>query len=264
MAGGEGPLLHQSEQILRKSQQTQGIGNGRAGFSHPLRYLLLGEAVFLHQSLEAPGLLGGVQVLPLEVLDQTQLHDLSVIRLNDDSGDLIQTGLLGGPPAALPGDDLVVAGGQTADGEGLDDAVEADRVGQIGEGLRLKALAGLVQAWPHLGDGEGDGALASGGQVRVAQQGVEPPAQTHLCFSFRHSTLLFQTCGVRRGRGERRLRPSGLIHAARRSPRPASDRPRPRGSRGRSPARAFRGWALRTDGRCGESPWRRPGRGSGA
>ena len=37
-----GSLLHQSEQILRKSQQTQGIGNGRAGFSHPLRYLLPG------------------------------------------------------------------------------------------------------------------------------------------------------------------------------------------------------------------------------
>ena len=69
MAGGEGPLLHQSEQILRQGQQTQGVGDGRAGFAHPICHLFLGEAVLLHQGLEAPGLLGGVQILPLEVLD---------------------------------------------------------------------------------------------------------------------------------------------------------------------------------------------------
>ena len=43
--------------------------------------------------------------------------------------------------------------------------------------LRVKALSRLIQAGLHLGDGQRDGALPLGGQVRVAEQGVQPPAQ---------------------------------------------------------------------------------------
>lgn len=77
------------------------------------------------------------------------------------------------PPAALAGNDLVIAGGQTADRQGLDDTVDADGFGQIGQRLLVKALPGLVQPRLHLGNGQGDGALPLGGQVRVTQQGIE-------------------------------------------------------------------------------------------
>ena len=127
-----------------------------------------------------------------------------------------------------------------------------------------KRLRGWFRPGPTWEMGEGDGALASGGQVRVAQQGVEPPAQTHLCFRFAivHS---FSKRVESEGEGESAASvPPGsfMLRGDLFGQHPMG--PRPRGSRGRSPARAFRGWALRTDGRCGESPWRRPGRGSGA
>ena len=64
--------------------------------------------------------------------------------------------------------------------------MDPDGLGQIGQGLRVKALSRLIQAGLHLGDGQRDGALPLGGQVRVAEQGIQPPAQTGLKFSFCH------------------------------------------------------------------------------
>ena len=196
VAGGEGALLHHGQQILRERQQPQGIGDGGAGLAHALGHLLLGEAVLLHEGLVAPGLLGGVQVLPLEVLNEADLHDLPVVGLNDDRRNLIQARLLGRPPAALPGDDLVVARGQAAHRHRLDHAVDADGVRQIGQGLRIKALPGLIQSRLHLGDGEGDGPLAGDGELRVPQQSVQAPPQAQFCLSFRHINS-FLVCRIR-------------------------------------------------------------------
>lgn len=109
MAGGELALLQQQVYRVGKGQQPQGVGNGGAGLAHPLGRLLLGETVFAHEHLVAVGLFNRVQILPLEVFDQAQLHHLAVVGLNDDGGDFAQARQLGGPPAALPGDDLVVA-----------------------------------------------------------------------------------------------------------------------------------------------------------
>ena len=103
MSGGQAAVLYQGHQVLGQIQQPQGVGHGGAGFSHALGHLLLGQAVLRHQGLIPPGLLGGIQVLPLEIFDQTQLHDLPVVRFNDNGGDLVQSGLLGRPPPALAG-----------------------------------------------------------------------------------------------------------------------------------------------------------------
>ena len=245
MAGGELFLLHQLQEVLREGQQPQGIGDGRPGFSHPIRHLFLCEAVFLHQHLIAPGLFGRVQVLSLEVLDQAQLHHFAVIRLNDDCRHLRQAGQLGGPPASLTGDDLVVAGGQTAHCQRLDDTVDPDRLCQIGQGILVKALPGLIQAGLYLGNGEGDGALSLRLQVRVAQQGVQPPAQAQLFGSLCHSSsfLIKITVEIKiqpSGPGLRPRRKSGgelrqgpPWGAWLRSPPPAAGRPPPPGSRGR-------------------------------
>ena len=111
--------------------EPQGVGNGGAGLAHPLGHLFLRHGVVGKKHQIALGFLHGIQVLPLEVFNQAQLHDLLVVGLNDDRRDLHQPRQLGGPPAALPGDDLIVAGGQAADGKGLDNAVLPDGVGQI-------------------------------------------------------------------------------------------------------------------------------------
>ena len=133
MSGGQLFLLHQGQHLLRQGQQTEHVGDGRAGLAHALGHLLLSQTVFLHQHLIALGLLHRVQVLPLEVLDQAKLHDLSVIRLDDNGGDLVQSGGLGRPPPPLSGDDLIIARGQPPHRQGLDDPVDPDRLGQIGQ-----------------------------------------------------------------------------------------------------------------------------------
>ena len=163
MAGGEGALLHEGQHLVGQGQQAQGVGDSGAALAHLLGHLLLGETVLLHQGAVAPGLLGGVQVLPLEVFDQAQLHHLPVVRLDDNGGDLLEPGGLGRPPPALAGDNLVVAAGQAADGEGLNDAVDPDGFRQVVQRPPFKPLPGLIQPRLHLGDGQCHRALSLGG-----------------------------------------------------------------------------------------------------
>lgn len=120
------------------------LATAGAGLAHPLGHLLLGETVFAHEHLVAVGLFNRVQILPLEVLNEAELHHLAVVGLDDDGGDFAQARQLGGPPAALPGDDLVVARREPADGEGLNDPVDADRVGQILKAFLVKPLSGAA------------------------------------------------------------------------------------------------------------------------
>ena len=109
VAGRQGSVLHQLQQILRQSQQTQSVGDGGAGLAHLLGHLLLGHAVLFHQHLITPGFFRRVQVFPLEVFNESQLHDLSVVCFDNDGGHFSKAGLLGGAPTPLAGDDLIVA-----------------------------------------------------------------------------------------------------------------------------------------------------------
>ena len=106
-------------------------------------------------------------------------------------------------------------------------------------------VPGLIQAGLYLGNGEGDGALSLRLQVRVAQQGVQPPAQAQLFGSLCHSSsflikitveIKIQPSGPdlrprRKSGGE--LRQGPPWGAWLRSPPPAAGRPPPPGSRGR-------------------------------
>jgi hypothetical protein len=157
MTGGETAFLQKLEYRVGQVQKPQGIGDGGAGFSHAQGNVFLGHVVLIHQDLVALGLFDGVQIFPLEVFN---LHDLSVVGFNDHGGDLLQPGGLCGAPTPLSGNDLIVAGAEPSDGEGLDHTVSADRVGQIAEGLFVKPLPGLVQPRLDLRDGKGKGALA--------------------------------------------------------------------------------------------------------
>ena len=67
--------------------------------------------------------------------------------------------------------------------------MDPDGIGQVGQGVLVKTLPRLIQPGLYLGDGQGDGALVLIWQVRVAQQGVQPPAQPQFCISFCHFTI---------------------------------------------------------------------------
>ena len=174
VAGGQHALDHQLPHRGGQGSEPQGVGDGGAGLAHALGQLLLGEPEVGEQGQVALRLLHRVQVLPLEVFDKAQLQHFAVVRLDDDHRHLPAARQLGRPPAALPGDDLVVPGGQPPDSEGLDDAVLPDGGGQVGQGVLIEPLPGLVQAGLHLGDGQRDRSgflvLHGGG---IAHQGVQ-------------------------------------------------------------------------------------------
>ena len=109
MAGGEVALLNEPLDLLGQGQQPHGVGHRGAGFAHPVGGLLLGQAVVLDEAPVSRGLLHGVQVLPLEIFNEAQLHHLSVVGFDDGGGDFLQPRHAGRPPAALPGDDLIIA-----------------------------------------------------------------------------------------------------------------------------------------------------------
>ena len=124
-------------------QQPQGVGDGAAGFADALGGLLLGHVVLLGQGLIPHGLLHGIQVLPLEVLDHGQLGGLPVVGLDDRHRHLLQACQPGSTPAAFAGNDLIVPGGQLPHGQRLDDAVFPDGIRQLGQRLLVKVLPGL-------------------------------------------------------------------------------------------------------------------------
>ena len=176
MAGGELPVRHQLLEGRGEVQKPHGVGHGAAGLAHPPGRLLLGHAVVGNQGPEALGLLHGVQVLPLEVLDHSQLHGLLVVRLDHHSGDLRQLRHPGGPPPPLSGDDLIVAGGELPHRQGLDDPVLPDGVRQLLQLLLIEALPGLGPAALDLGQGNGGGGGGEVGGEVVSQQSAQPLA----------------------------------------------------------------------------------------
>ena len=150
MAGGELALFHQLPYGGGQAQQAQGIGDGAAGFAHLLGGFLLGHVIGLDQGLETGGFLHGIQVLPLEVFDHGQLGGLPVVGFDDDHRHLLEPRDPGGPPAALTGNDLVIAGGKLAHRQRLDDTVFTDGVRQFCQRGLVKGLPGLGGTALHL------------------------------------------------------------------------------------------------------------------
>ena len=144
---------------MARTGSPHGVGHGGAGLAHPLGCLLLRHAVLLHQNLVALGLLDGIQILPLEVLNHGQLHGLAVIGFDDHGGHLRQSGHTGGTPAPLTGDDLIVPGLQLPHRQRLDDAVLTNGISQIGQRVGVEQLAGLRGTGFHLADGQHQTAL---------------------------------------------------------------------------------------------------------
>ena len=114
-------LLHPVGQL----EQPERVGDARPVPADALADLLLCQPELLDEPSIALGLLEGVEVGALEVLDQGQLEGLGRRDVTDHGRDLVQARELRGPPAALAGDESVV--GPVAPHEHrLDDALGPD------------------------------------------------------------------------------------------------------------------------------------------
>jgi len=145
VAYGEAALPEMPENFLGKAQEPEGVGDGDAAFADAGGDIFLAEVELVDQLLVALGFLDGVEVLPLEILDQREFERGGVVGFADEDGDLGEAGELGGAPAAFAGNQLERIAA-TPDDEGLDDALFPDRVSQLLEGVPGKVLAGLQGA----------------------------------------------------------------------------------------------------------------------
>ena len=138
------------------------------------------------ESVEGAGLLHGIEVSALEVLNDGDLHGLLVGDLAEDGGDGGLAGALRGEPATLAGDELEAATSQAADEDGLNDTIGADAGGELFELVIGEAGAGLEGIAVDLGDGDFAGLAGIGGRIGhsggccgggAGQKGVESLAE---------------------------------------------------------------------------------------
>ena len=176
-------LLHRCGQL----QQTQQVGGSRAGAPDGLGGLLVGHAELVDEALDAAGLFEGVEVFPLDVLDEGHRQRRLVGDVPHQAGHLGEAGDLGGTPAAFAGDDFValcveepaLGPFQAPHQDRLHHALGLDRGGELFEGARVHAGTGLVSARLQLGGGQGlqfaPGAVAV--VVVGGEEGVEATAE---------------------------------------------------------------------------------------
>ena len=180
----------QALRLLAQLQQAQQVGDRRTRTPHSLSDGFMGHAKLVQQTRQSPGLLQGIEVFPLHVLDQRDAHRGLVVQFPHHCRDLVQTRQLGRAPAALAGDDLeLVPGAQGPGHDRLQHALSFDGVRQLLQGGRGEVrprLPGSPLQKVHRQDAQGTRArlLHDLGGGNRPQQGVKPFAQAF--FSCRH------------------------------------------------------------------------------
>ena len=129
--------------FIRQRQQTQTVGDSRAGSSDALRRRILRHTEVVDQRSEALRLFNRVQILALEVFDHRQLHHGLIVRLNHHRRNGLQSGAACGTPAALPCDNLIVSVFRGTHRDRRQNTVQTDAVLQLLQGLFFKDTARL-------------------------------------------------------------------------------------------------------------------------
>ena len=140
---------------------------------------------FVDEPLHAEGDFDGVEVLPLDVLDEGHGVEIFVVDLADVGGQGPEVGTLGRAPAAFAADDDIFAVVGLLDRDGLDDAQLADRIGQFVERLLVELRARLRGVGDDVGDvdfGHPAHGLDAGVEGVGAEDGVQAAAQSFLLF----------------------------------------------------------------------------------
>ena len=99
MTGRDGPLRQGTLGPGRELQQPQGVGHRGPALAHPGRHLLMGQAELVDQLLVGRRLLQGVEVHPVEVLDQRLFQAGHIVGHLDQHREW-SAGRPGGPPAS--------------------------------------------------------------------------------------------------------------------------------------------------------------------
>ena len=178
---GKLAAFQQLAHIGAESEQAQAVCHGRARFADARGGFLLRHLIVFHQGLVALGLFDGVEILALQVFDQRQLGHLAVVCFNDDGGHLLKSCDARGAPAALAGDDLIVAGGKLSHGQRLKNAVLANGIGEIVQRGFVEIFTRLIAVGFDLGNGKIKTVARVGFERGVAEQRAETFAEPAVC-----------------------------------------------------------------------------------
>ena len=175
VAGAQRVVAQHRLHRLGQVQKAQDVRDVAAALVQRLGQLFLRVTETVHQLAVRGGLLDGVQVGALDVLDDRDLEHLGVGKVADDHRKVVQLGDLGRAPAAFAGDDLEkpAAIRVRADDERLQDAARADGVRELLQKLGLEVAARLVGVGDQLLDGDALGLRrgAVGRQRDIGHQG---------------------------------------------------------------------------------------------
>jgi hypothetical protein len=126
----EPPFRHQELHLRRQAQQAEEIGDRCPILPCPLGDLFVAEFELLHHPVESVSQFNGVEVLPLNVLDKTELQQLIVSKVLDHGRHALEASKPRSTKSALSRDQFVPFSAAAYD-QGLDDAIGADRLREL-------------------------------------------------------------------------------------------------------------------------------------
>ena len=199
MPCGENSALHHIGYRCTQIQQTERIGNRRAGLSDAGSGFLLGQGIVLHQFLIAAGFFHRIQVFALKIFHQCQLRDALVVRVKNADRNLRQSRQSGRTPATLSRNGLIISRVQSAYNDRLDQAVPRNGCGEILQPLLVKVFSRLVLPGLHLGNGKRDDLFIVQHLKLCSEQRLQADAETAFLFycHVRFPSFLFKNSSAR-------------------------------------------------------------------
>ena len=144
MALGQSPVGDRGLDTRSEIEQAQCVRDRRARAPHTGREPILGEPEFVDELAIGIGGFDRVEILALEVLDQSEFELMAIGKLANQSGDAIKTGRLGRPEAPLTSDELVAVD-RLSHEDRLKDAVLGDARRERGKTVGIEPLTWLVR-----------------------------------------------------------------------------------------------------------------------
>src|SRR5262249_48087569 len=138
-------VLHLRWQVEEGDQ----VRDGGAGDAKTCRQLFVSQAEAIEMLLEAEGLFDGVEVGPLDVLDEGGFEDLLVVEVDNTDGDGSEPGLPGSPQTPLAGNQLK-GPVSPPDHDRLQDAVILDALAELGHLVVIERAPGLKRIFSDL------------------------------------------------------------------------------------------------------------------
>src|SRR3954463_16028941 len=136
--------LDHRKRLVRQLEQADQVRDRDAAAAHAPGHLLLGQAEVLDQRRAGSRLLDRVEVLAGHVLDQRELESFALVGREHDCGNLAHARDYGRPQPALAGHELVVATGEGAHDDGLEDPARLDRLREGEQRLVVELTTRLI------------------------------------------------------------------------------------------------------------------------